>query len=309
MLEFKPLLLEAKTLLDPFFCNFGEGSCQHSFAAAFCLKEKYGNRYCIQDDFLFLLREKRCTKTEQVYLFPLGDMTDISATRRAVDTLFEDARQNGKKLVFETVTERAKDFLEEQYPEQFNIEEKRNNAEYIFSREKLAELPGKEYEGRRWEVHRFQKEYEGRYSIEELKPAHFEEVKIFSRRWYDDFYTEETNAQLRAEENALNLALKHFYELDLHGLVILIDGKIAAFEYGTPLNQNTYDGFVEKADRSYKYIYKMLNNSVAKRCPNTIEWLNWEEDLGHEGLRKMKLSYRPEYLIKKYLIKEKGLKN
>ena len=68
-------------------------------------------------------------------------MTDISATRRAVDTLFEDARQNGKKLVFETVTERAKDFLEEQYPEQFNIEEKRNNAEYIFSREKLAELP------------------------------------------------------------------------------------------------------------------------------------------------------------------------
>ena len=302
MLEFKPLLLETKAFLDPFFVQYGEGSCQHSFAAAYCLQEKYGNLYAIANNFLYILRQNRCTPNEETYLFPLGNLAD---GRIAIDTLLSEAHQKGKKLLFETVTEKAKNFLEENYPGHFYIEEKRDNAEYIFNREKLAELKGKEYEGKRWEVHRFQKEFEGRYSIEELVPSYFEEVKAFSRRWYDDFYTEETNAQLRAEEKALDNALENFYELGFHGLVILIDGKIAAFEYGTPLNQDTYDGFVEKADRSYKYIYKMLNNTVAGRCPGSIKWLNWEEDLGHEGLRKMKLSYRPEYLLKKYLVKEK----
>ena len=302
MLDFKPLLLETKSFLDPFFIQYGESSCQHSFAAAYCLQEKYGNRYSIENNFLYMLRQNRCTPDEEVYLFPLGDLAD---GRIAIDTLLSEAHQKGKKLLFETVTEKAKNFLEENYPEQFYIEEKRDNAEYIFNRENLAELKGKEYESKRWEVHRFQKEFEGRYSIEVLTPSYFDEVKSFSRKWYDDFYTEETNAQLRAEEKALDYALEHFYELGLHGLVILIDGKIAAFEYGTALNQNTYDGFVEKANRSYKYIYKMLNNTVAKRCPDSIKWLNWEEDLGHEGLRKMKLSYRPEYLLKKYLVKEK----
>ena len=302
MLDFKPLLLETKSFLDPFFIQYGESSCQHSFAAAYCLQEKYGNRYAIENNFLYMLRQNRCTPDEEAYLFPLGDLAD---GRIAIDTLLSEAHQKGKKLLFETVTEKAKNFLEENYPGQFYIEEKRDNAEYIFNRENLAELKGKEYESKRWEVHRFQKEFEGRYSIEELTPSYFDEVKSFSRKWYDDFYTEETNAQLRAEEKALDYALEHFYELGLHGLVILIDGKIAAFEYGTALNQNTYDGFVEKANRSYKYIYKMLNNTVAKRCPDSIKWLNWEEDLGHEGLRKMKLSYRPEYLLKKYLVKEK----
>jgi hypothetical protein len=304
MLDFKPFLLEAKSFLDPYFYKYGEGSCQHSFAAAYCLQEKYGNRYAIENDFLFILREKRCTENEEVYLFPLGEIK-YSDGRRAVDSLISDAHRKGKKLVFETVTEKAKNFIEENYTDQFIIEEKRDNAEYIYNREKLVELKGKEYEEKRWEIHRFQKEFEGRYLIEELVPSYFDEIKDFSRRWYDDFYSEETNAQLRAEEKSLNYALEHFYELDLHGLVILIDGKICAFEYGTALNQNTYDGFVEKANRSYKYIYKMLNNSVAKRCPNSIKWLNWEEDLGHEGLRKMKLSYRPEFLLKKYLVKEK----
>ncbi|WP_027728110.1 DUF2156 domain-containing protein [Treponema sp. C6A8] len=302
MLDFKPLLLSTKPLLDPFFFQYGEGSCQHSFAAAYCLQEKYGNLYAVKNDFLFILRQNRCNENEEVYLFPLGNIKD---GKKALETLLSEAHKKGKKLVFETVTEKAKNFIEENYPEQFYIEEKRDNAEYIFNREKLAELKGKEYEGKRWEVHRFQKEFEGRYSIEELVPSYFEEVKAFSRRWYDDFYTEETNAQLRAEEKALDNALENFYELGFHGLVILIDSKIAAFEYGTPLNQDTYDGFVEKADRSYKYIYKMLNNTVADRCPGSIKWLNWEEDLGHEGLRKMKLSYRPEYLLKKYLVKEK----
>lgn len=305
MLDFKPLVLEAKEDVEPFFFRYGEGSCQHSFVSSFCMKEKYGDCYAIQDGFLFILRAKRCTQKERVYLFPLGDIQDSSACSRAIDLIIDDAHSHGRLVRFETITENAKNFLSEHYPERFLVEEKRDNSEYIFSREKIAKFEGKEYEEKRWEIHKFQKEYKDRFEIKPLSSAHFDEIISFTKKWYENFSSPETQAQLFAEECALKFAFEHFDDLGLDGIVILVDNKIAAYAYGMSLNQTTYDGFMEKADRSYKYIYQMLNHSVAQYCKEGIEWLNWEEDLGHEGLRKMKLSYKPIALLKKYLVTEK----
>ena len=305
MLDFKPFNIESKNILEPYYFQYGEGSCQHSFTSSFCMKEKYGDCYDIKDDFLFVFRSKRSAAGKRVYLFPLGDIKDPSAACRAVDRVIEDAHERGAKVVFETVTKNACDFLYRYYEKTFYIEEKRENAEYIFSREKLTELGGKDFEEKRWEIHKFQKEYEGRFKIERMNDSHFIQIKDFTEKWYRIYSSPENQNQLSAEKSALNFALDNFDQLGLDGIVILIDNKIAAYALGMKLNRTYYDGFMEKADRTYKYIYKTLNHSVAKYCSSKIKWLNWEEDLGNEGLRKMKLSWKPEFLIKKFLATEK----
>ena len=260
----------------------------------------------MQNDFLFILRSKRCSEKRRVYLFPLGNIKNQTEACHAVDSVISDAHEKGSKVIFETITEKARDFLLQHYGKLFTVEEKRENFEYFFSRKKILELAGKDYEEKRWEIHRFQKEYEGRFLIEKMTPGHFEQIKAFTKNWYDEHASPENQKQLFAEESALNLALSNFTQLDLDGIVILIDNKIAAYALGMPLNQTCYDGFMEKADRSYKYIYKMLNHSVAKYCKDSIKWLIWEEDLGEEGLRKMKMSWKPEFLLKKFLAAEKN---
>ena len=131
MLKFQPFSIDKKSLLDKFFSAYGDGSCQHSFVSSFCMFEKYGDHFAIKDDFLFVRREKRCTNQSLVYLFPFGDMGDPEKVRHAVDSVIEDARSHGCKVRFETVTEKAKNFIMENYPGIFSVTELRDAAEYI----------------------------------------------------------------------------------------------------------------------------------------------------------------------------------
>ena len=44
----------------------------------------------------------------------------------------------------------------------------------------------------------------------------------------------------------------------------------------------------------------MINNAFASRFASDCLYINREEDLGIEGLRKAKLSYNPAYLNTRY---------
>ena len=91
----------------------------------------------------------------------------------------------------------------------------------------------------------------------------------------------------------------------VYGAVAELDGKVEGFIYGCPLNDDTFDASVGKVNRrQWKDLYPLLYREFARRCAKGYRWLNWEEDLGSEGLRKMKLSYRPDHLIEKYIVTE-----
>ena len=99
----------------------------------------------------------------------------------------------------------------------------------------------------------------------------------------------------------MTAALQHMDQLDIQGGVLYVGGKIVAFTFGAPINQETFDTCVEKADTDIEGAYAMINYEFANHIPEQYLYINREEDLGLEGLRRAKLSYHPEVLLEKYV--------
>ncbi|CCY55173.1 putative uncharacterized protein [Bacteroides eggerthii CAG:109] len=89
--------------------------------------------------------------------------------------------------------------------------------------------------------------------------------------------------------------------MGLTGGILHVEDKIAAFTFGMPINQNTFGVHVEKADTNIDGAYAMINYEFANHIPEQYIYINREEDLGIEGLRKAKLSYQPAIILEKYM--------
>ena len=100
-------------------------------------------------------------------------------------------------------------------------------------------------------------------------------------------------------------AFDRWERLQLTGGTIWVDGKLVAFTFGCPINHCTFDVCVEKADTSYEGAFTIINQEFVRHLPEQYTYINREEDMGEEGLRKSKLSYKPDLLLEKYILTEK----
>ena len=304
MLLFDAITLEQKPVLDAYLRRYGEGSCQHSFVSLFCMSEKYGDLACLKDGYLFILRTRQCTEDLRVYLFPMGDPTNRDGLARAIGEILEDAHAHGARACFRTVTQQARDLLQELFPGRFRIKYDRDYAEYLYTYDRLANLPGSEMASKRHDLNTFYRNFGDRTVIEPIRPEHLEEILAFQKYWLEDYLADETDVQLDCENHAIHRGIAHFSELDLSGIVVFVDGKIAGYAYGAPLSDAHYDVIIEKGDRRIPDIYRVLNRELVRMCCAGYAYINREEDVGVEGLRKAKLSYKPDCFIEKYLATE-----
>ena len=86
-----------------------------------------------------------------------------------------------------------------------------------------------------------------------------------------------------------------------------MDGRPAGYTLGEEIaGGTTYLIHFEKAVPGYKGLYQFINMSFAGILPDKYVTINREQDLGDEGLRQAKLSYRPCGFVKKYRVYRKG---
>lgn len=98
-------------------------------------------------------------------------------------------------------------------------------------------------------------------------------------------------------------ALENFSSLGFSGAIVYIDGIPAGFTIGEKIpGISHYAVHFEKGLTRFKGIYQYLNQAYARLLPEDIEFVNREQDLGDEGLRQAKLSYKPCGMIKKFSI-------
>lgn len=294
MLEFKTPTLSDYKKFAQFFADEGEFSCEMNFISIYIWKTIYENKFYLDDKTLFF----RSLSDDEGYVFslPYGDM------EYGMSLIFDYCKEKGiKPNIWTSKGKRLDEFLKKY--DCYELVPERDNFDYIYKREDLANLSGKKYHSKRNHISAFSKKYNWTY--ESLNDTNKDEFLEFSEKWYYD-RADVFDEGLAAEQKALGEILYSNVGIDYKGALIRIDGKIVAVTMGSPINSKVFDIHFEKADADYLTAYALINREFAARELADYEYINREDDLGIEGLRKAKLSYKPEILLEKYSVNYKG---
>ena len=298
--SFSPVMPGDKPLVDRYMRRYGEGSCQHSFAALYTLSEKYGSMICERDGFLFTLRQGLCSEGRRVYLAPMG----AGDRKSAYAAILSDAAAHGCRAVFDTVTGEQANFLRRNFPGRFRFTELRDYAEYIYLTDTLAKMKGGKFADKRNKINKLLRTYGDRIEVRPLSAESSPAILSFEEKWLADNAAGHDRAALELELREIQKQLVAFDLLDLRGISVYCDGEMLAFAYGVALNESCFDGLIAKASYGVPNLYKLLYWKMSCLSAAPFPYFNWEEDVGVAGLRQTKSEYGPALLMRKYLAEE-----
>ena len=176
----------------------------------------------------------------------------------------------------------------------------RNHFEYVYRAADLTELPGKNYLKIRSQINKFRKNCA--HTVEPITADNRAEVMEFLVKWCE-WKGCENDLVLAHEKEAVFYAIEHFNELSLRGLMIRVEGQVAAISLFERLNSDTALVHFEKGLPDCEGIYKAINQETAAVLVREVEYINRESDLGVAGLREAKLRYHPDHMIEVWSLK------
>ena len=310
MIDWKEITLNDKTQIEKNICASGCHGADYSFANLYIWRKAYNPLIAFCDSRLLVGMPQW-----NVYAYPKGG----GEIGNSIEMLLEEAHSRGEKLLIRGLTEKTLQEFLPLYGDRFEITEDRDNADYIYSVDKLCNLPGRHLSSKRnhikhferngqWEFHRIAPDSCGVFtscgSSEECKVSSIEDARAFVA----EFYREKNDPELASEAQAIEEMFTHYEALGFIGGLLYQNGEPVAFTAGTKLDDEVFDTHFEKALPGVEGAYTMVNREfarlVAAEYPQIL-FFNREEDMGIEGLRKAKESYHPDILLMKYFAREK----
>lgn len=294
MLNFRSICAEDKSVFDRYRCSDITDASEGAFATVFIWDEYYHLKIADNGEFLFLRFE--IDGKMPSYLFPIGS-GDLTA---AINELDEYSKSRGESLIFKLVTEENAKKLEEAFRGRFNFIYDRDCADYMYSAESLRTLSGKKLHAKRNHLNYFAENYD--YSFEWVdNPKTLEECAREAYRLVEG----KTHNLNPFELGAMKKYFENYFNFNQTGALLRVGGKIAAMTFGEKLTENTALVQIELADEEFRGAYQMINKLFCEKAFADCEFVNREEDMGIDGLRKAKESYRPVRLVDKYTVTEK----
>lgn len=301
MINFKALELSDKEYLKQFYSENTSKSCISCFGTMYAWNAIYPREFAVIGNTLIY---KSARSDVMRFTFPIGGTDDdkISAVKEILNEYSDFS------LKITNINENEKYLIEKNFVDIFEFSNNIDFSDYVYTKEKLEFLKGKKLHSKRNHINKFNSLYSGKFTVESINKDNIEECKNMSIEWCraNDCIN---SLDLQNEACAVKDFLENYFVLDLKGIVLRVDGKIIAFSFGEKLTGDTIVVHVEKALSEYDGAYAMINNLFVKNCCEGYEFINREEDTGDEGLRKAKLSYKPDLMIDKYsaVIKNKDL--
>lgn len=287
MFDFKKIDISDKPWITELLRKSDFRGCEYSFANNMAWHRLYETKICRYKDFYISCSEKDGLR----FTFPAGE----GDYKEVLTLLRKYAEERGEPFVVSSVLTENLPLFEEYFPGEYTVENDESGNDYIYLAENLRELKGKKYHGKRNHLKRF---YETDWSYSKMTEKDFDECIEYAVRSYNENMSYDDESSV-AEQFAINTFFNNFDALDLMGGVIRVGGKVEGFTIGSRINSDTMDIHIEKANASINGAYTAVMNEFAKAESADFTYINREEDLGLEGLRRSKRSYYPEFMLVK----------
>jgi len=295
MLSFSPVTIENREEIEKYLKKNTAPLCDFSFSNIFVWKEVFSTHFATAEGFLIIRSLSHHKKTR--YLMPVGG--EQRNLKNVLHLMIEDAKKNDSEFEMVSISEEMKETMEKLMPETFVFEDNRDYCDYIYLAKDLISLKGKKLHSKRNHINKFKELYPD-YEYLTVTPELIPECIEMHKKWCMENNCKEIDS-LEREKCAVQRALKYFERLPLKGGALRVNGEIAAFTFGQRLTEDTFDVLIEKAFTSVTGAYTMINQCFAEKEAKDFVFINREEDLGVEGLRKAKLSYNPVKFAQKFV--------
>jgi hypothetical protein len=289
--HFKPLEIGDRPVFERFFQQDPPEISELTFTNLFMWRHKHGPLWMEgKDCLLIILRGNGATPFG---LQPVGPGDKAGALDRLCKALGEFTTRVQIRRVGETFVENCVD------PERYQCTFDPDNSDYVFLRDDLMRLSGRKYHRKKNQVNRFVKNNDFQY-----RQMDMELVECFLDMQENWCRIRDCTADdaLMTEDYAIREALTHFGELKYTGGAIQIESRLEAISIGESLNDHTAVIHIEKANPEIPGLYAAMNQFFCREAWSQMRYINREQDLGLEGLRRAKQSYHPHHMVRKYVV-------
>lgn len=286
-LHFKPISLADREFFEQIVAPSNCRNCDMSFANIYGWSDIYHSCIAIYDNTLFIRFEIDGTIA---YMAPIGQ----HPISDSIELLAADAALLGVPLRLFGLCGCQKEKIESSLSHHFALFQTDNHSDYIYNSSDLATLPGRRYQPKRNHINKFTSKYS--YRFENITADNIQHCYDINNIW-----CQQKGVQNHEEEQiVLRKMLELFFELPFEGWILYANDAPCAFALGSKINHDTFCIHIEKSDATIEGSSAMINRLEAQALMDRYQFINREDDLGIEGLRRAKQSYHPVQMLTKH---------
>lgn len=295
-MEFTEIKLHDKALFNSYLCNHNLQVSELTFTNLYAWRYFYKFRYTELNGYLCVVASP---KTSEPYAFiPIG-VYDEASFDNTVHAIIDYFKERNWRPAFRKVSESELKYFNKHVKATEDIVYDRDNSDYIYMTTDLINLKGKKYDGKRNHLNKFKRNNE--FSYVPLDCSLIAECSRIMEEW-----CKSKNCDCQEGDYCERFAnleiLTNYKTLDCKGALIKVNGRFEAFSVGEMMNKDTAVIHIEKADTRIEGLYPFINQQFCENAWHDSTYVNREQDLGIEGMRKAKMSYNPVWMIDKYTV-------
>lgn len=295
-MKFQDISLEDKSQIESYTKQWACENAEMSFAHMYMWGSNQKIQYAQENDILYI---KLDFPEETTFLWPpIPKNKNITPDQygEAVNKGISYLKSIGVEPSFRSVSSPFYELMQKSCPD-LVLHTAPWNFDYVYASQDLIELKGRKYHGKRGHIKKITTLYP-EYEYCSLDSTMAQECMELYDRWRERRF--EKTIDQYDERSSVERALFNLEALGLKGGCIKIEGAIRAFTIGEQILPDMFQIHIEKADDTIDGLYPLINRDFAADACAEVAYINREEDMGLEGLRKAKRSYYPVKMVEKY---------
>lgn len=285
-LSFEPIALDRQHDYLALVSQCPQVASDYSFINLWAWAEEYGLSWAWNGRLVWIQQ----ARPQKTLWAPVGAWETIDWNR-----VLTDIDVSGQ--TFTRVPETLAGLWERQLGSRVHIDPERGQWDYLYSVSDLVELPGNRFHNKKNLLNQFTKTQD--FTYVDFGPRVIEQAMAMQEDWCT-WRDCESSELLSAENQAILRILDRWDRFDrILGGAIFVNHIIVAYTLAEPLTEDTLVIHFEKGCPAYKGVYQAINQMFLARSATSFRFVNREQDVGNEGLRKAKLSYNPIDFLKK----------